>query len=365
MITFTEQPSKTIENLFNNQIFEWNAPNSIACEVQISNGTHVRQVVIDSINNNFYLDAKKPLSSLFNIDGFNDDKLPTIITWLINDSDLYREYTFDFNVKLNDGQIESEQLTKKYFKSVEQITDPLQIENTTFKILAKSKYFNYFEGLPMDISFYSDAVRTVTILNKKTGISTTKQFTIGVNRLYLSNGENINGFESQVPLIIDQINQLEFYDGLTLLETIQVYKHKECEAPYLKWFNSRGSWSYFRFSRIYQINNSHKNLDFVNNGFANLQKSKGNFKTTGKEVGSVMILKAENLNPFEQDNFLDIYTSPKVFLYTTQPNQPMTEYSFKEVSIANGTEQFVNTKNEIRSFNINVGLPNYYTQTAI
>jgi len=365
MITFTEQPNKTIENLFNNQIFEWNAPNGIACEVQISNGIHVRQVVIDGMNNNFYLDAKRPLRSLFNVDGFKDDKLPTIITWLINDSDLFREYTFDFNVKLSDGQIESEQLTKKYFKSVEQITDHLQVENTTFKVLAKAKYFNYFEGLPMDISFYSDSIRTVTILNKKTGISTTKQFTIGVNRLYLSNGENINGFESQVPLIIDSINQLEFYDGLTLLETIQVYKHKECEAPYLKWFNSSGAWSYFRFSRIYQINNSHRNLEFVNNDFANLQKSKGNFKTMGKEAGAVMILKAENLNPFEQDNFLDIYTSPKVFLYTTPPNQPMTEFSFKEVSIANGTEQFVNTKNEIRSFDVNVGLPNYYTQTAI
>jgi len=57
----------------------------------------------------------------------------------------------------------------------------------------------------MDISFYSDAIRTVTILNKKTGISTTKEFTIGVNRLYLSNGENINGFESVVPLVIGKV----------------------------------------------------------------------------------------------------------------------------------------------------------------
>jgi hypothetical protein len=365
MITFTEQPNKTIENLFNNQVFEFNVANGINCEVIISNGTNVRKLVIDGINGNFYLDAKKPVQSLFNVDNFRDDKLPTLITWLINDSDLYREYTFDFNVLLKNGTIESGQKLIKYLKSVEQLTEPLNVENITFKVLARAKYFNYFEGLPMDISFYCNETKIVTILNKKTGISTTKQFTKGVNRLYLSNGENINGFESQVPLIIDSINQLEFYDGLTLLETIQVYKHKECQAPYLKWFNEKGSWSYFRFSKIYQINTSHKNIDFINNDFANLQKSKGNFKTLGKEASSVMIIKAENLQPFEQDNFLSIFTSPKVFLYNTLPNQPMTDYSFKEVSISNGSEQIINTKNEIRSFNVNVELPNLYTQTSI
>jgi len=166
-------------------------------------------------------------------------------------------------------------------------------------------------------------------------------------------------------LVIGTINQLEFYDGLTLLETIQVYKHKECQSSYLKWFNSSGAWSYFRFSKIYQINKSHRNLDFVSNDFANLQKSRGNFKTMGKEAEAIMVLRAENLQPFEQDSFLDIYTSPKVFLYTTLPNQPMTDFSFKEVSINNGTEQFVNTKNEVRSFVVNVALPNQYTQTAI
>jgi len=217
----------------------------------------------------------------------------------------------------------------------------------------------------MDISFYCDANKTVTIRNKKTGISTNKQFTKGVNRLYLSNGENINGFESQVPLIIDSINQLEFHEGLTLLETIEVFKHKECEAPYLKWFNNSGSWSYFRFSKIYQKQTSHKNLDFVNNDFANLQKSKGNFKTMGKEANSNLILKTDNLNPLEQENFLDIYTSPKVFLYNTLPNQPMTEYSFKEVSISNGSEIVFNNKKDIRQFNVNVELPNVYTQTAL
>jgi len=72
MITFIEQPNKEIENLFNNQVFEFSTPNAMSCEVQISNGIHVRQIVIDAINDIFYLDAKRTVQSLFNIDNFAD-----------------------------------------------------------------------------------------------------------------------------------------------------------------------------------------------------------------------------------------------------------------------------------------------------
>lgn len=365
MITFTEQPHKTVENLFNNQVFEFEATNAISAEVLISNGINVRQVVIDGINGKFYLDAKKIVQSLFNIDNFADNILPTQISYLINDTSLFREYTYDFNVTLIDGSIETAQKVIKYTKAVDQLTRPKEVENSTFKVMTNSSYINYYEGLPLDISIYSDVARSVTITNKKTSISVVKSFTKGVNRLFFSTGENINGFEGVCPFLLNSINQLEFYEGLTQLATVEVFKHAECEAPYLKWFNSRGGWSYFRFSRIYQDAISHKNNDFLNSDFKNIENTVGNFKTTGKEAGQSLKLKSDTLQENEIPNFTDIYTSPKVYFYAILANQPMDAYSFKEVSIPNGNVQLKNTKVSTNNFDVTVDMPNFYTQTYL
>ena len=365
MITFTEQPHKTVENLFNNQVFEFEATDAISAEVLISNGINVRQVIIDGINGKFYLDAKKTVQSLFNIDNFADKILPTQISYLINDTSLFREFTYNFNVKLINGTIETAQKIIKYTKAVDQLTRPKEVENSTFRVMTNSNYINYYEGLPLDISIYSDITRSVTITNKKTAISVVKEFTKGVNRLFFSNGENINGFESVCPLVLNSINQLEFYEGLSQLATIEVFKHKECDAPYFKWFNSRGGWSYFRFSRIYQDLISHKNNDFLNSDFKNIEKTVGNFKTTGKEAGESIRLKSDTLQENEIPNFTDIYTSPKVYFYATLANQPMTAYSFKEVSINNGSVQLKNTKRSTNNFDVTVDMPNFYTQTYL
>lgn len=365
MIIFTEQPHKTVENLFNNQVFEFEAIDAISCEVLISNGINVRQVLIDGINGQFYLDAKKAVQSLFNIDNFADVILPTPISYLINDTSLFREYTFDFNVKLLNGTIETAQKVIKYTKAVEQLTRPKEVENTVFRMLTNSNYLNSYEGLPFDIAIYSDVARSVTILNKKTGISILKSFTKGVNRLFISHGENTLGFESSVPLVIDAINQLDFSEGVNLLGTVQIFKHSECDAPYLKWFNSRGGWSYFRFSRIFQEQMSHKNNDFLNSDFKNIENTVGNFKTTGKEAGGRLKLKSDVLQENEIANFTDIFTSPKVYFYATLANQPMTAYSFKEVSIPNGNVQLRNTKRSTNNFDVVVDMPNIYTQTYL
>ena len=466
MITFTTEPHKTIENVFNNQVYEFSATNGVSCVIVITEGINVREVVIDGINGSFYVDLKKTIQSLFNIDNFQDTKVPTPITWLINDTSLYREYTIDFYVTLANATIETAQRIQKYSKAVDQITKPVEVENTTFKVLSNSRYYNYYEGLPFDISIYSNANRTVTITNTRTGISTSKAFTIGVNRLYLSNGENTLGFENLVPLVLNKINQIEFFrilespvniaftagagtlaigtyyyrvtainangetlpstetsitlggiggvnvnwssvpdatgykiygrttgaelliatvgdvntyldDGSvtptgampianttdTLLETIEVYKHEECDAPYLKWFNAKGGYSYFRFLEIYQQPRAHSNREFLNNDFKNVEDTIGNFKTTGKDASESLILSTGTLYDYDIDNFKDLFTSPKVYFYATRPNQPMTSVSFKEVSIANGNFNFDNTKRNTEQYQVIVDLPNLYTQT--
>lgn len=364
MITFTKQPNKTLENAFNNQVFEFYAENGMSCKVLISDGTITREINIDAMSGAFYMNAKSSVLSIFNTNNFADVVVPTIISFLINDASLFRSIAYSFTVSYLNGTTENVVITKLYSKAVDNLLKPLAVENAVFRPFLNNTYINCYEGLPFDITFYSNIARSVVITNKRTGLSVTKSFTAGVNRLFFSNGENNKGFELELPLVVGVINQLEFVSG-SLLCTLEVFKHAECEAPYLKWFNSRGGWSYFRFSKVYQEGLSASNNDFLNNDFDNIETTVSNFQATGKTASNSLALDSDILQANEIDNFVDIFTSPKVFYYATGQNQPMTLYSFKEVSLNSSAIELRNSKFDTHRYDVTIELPSYNTQTYV
>ena len=370
MITFQTQPIKTIENAYNNQVYRFTGDSSktaVRCEWTIFKGSGIfRQGEITSNLNSFYFNAKSPITSLFNQNNFVDNILPEVSNFLKLDATLYDELSFLFKVIYNDGTNEEVEFDKEYLKSVESLLRPLEVENTVFKPLIENNYFNYWEGVPFDISFFSDSQRDVNIINTSTGVSSEFTFQKGVNRLFLSSGDTFTaGFENQIPLLTDQINVLDFIDVSTSnsLVTLQVKKHKFCQAPYLKWFNRKGGWSYFQFERVFQENTSFTNKEFLDNDIENLQETRSNFQTTGKESELSQRYLTPSLNLDEQENFIDIYGSPKVYYYNGVRNQPMELTNWKEVSIDNSTEETLNTKILNKSFEVNIELPNVYNQT--
>ena len=378
MIEITNRPSQVIENAYNNQVFEYEGD---------SEKIAVRSTVIVFLNpsdvagaffssqflrlnvpanlNKFYINLKKAITNLFNQNNFSDTIVPTSVDYIKTDVSLFCRIGLRIRIFYNDGSQDTLNTDQLYFKSVRNFFDfGFDTPPPSFRLLSETNYFNYYEGLPFDLAFYSDTEGEVIITNETTGVNGSFTFNRGVNRLFLSNGETYNlGFESVVPLTTDRINKLAFTNSNNeSLGTIFIKKHKECNAPYLKWFNSLGSWSYYRFEKAFQGNTNHTNRQFLNNDFDNFEDSVGNFQATGKNASRQFTLFTDTLNQDERDYFTSLFISPKIFLYDAPLNAPLTKTSFKEVSLINGTNEDINTKLASKQFNITIELPNINTQ---
>jgi len=380
MITFTKQPQLAIESAYNNQVFEFvgdenkravraivtlffNPTTSGGGDFQ-SNQTLNFEIAAN--NGTFYFNGKRGIKNLFNKDNFSDGIIPTNINFLIQDPKLFCRIGYKFEVVYNNNTRDIEQIEKSYFKSVRNFfNDQQNNQPSGLRLLSPTNYFNYFEGLPFDISFYTPTAGPVTIRNENNGIETTKSFFAGVNRLFLSNGEPYNlGFENEVPLLNNRVNTLVFENSQgQQLGIVKIKKVPSCKAPFLKWFNEFGSWNYWRFQSAYQGDVNHRNKQFLNNDFQNFEEDLGNFQATGKTAARTFDLYTDALNDDELKYFKSLFISPKIFLYSEQEFTPIGPASFKEVSLSDGTNRDVNTKIRNREFDISVELPIVNTQT--
>ena len=379
MIEITNRPSQVIENAYNNQVFEYiGDPSKIAVRSNVTvflnpsvfsgaffSSQNLRVSVPANLNK-FYVNLKKSITNLFNQNNFSDGIIPTATDFVKTDVSLFCRIGIRFTVFYNDGSEDRLSTGQLYFKSVRNFFDfGFDTPPPSFRLLSETNYFNYYEGLPFDLAFYSDNEGEVVITNEATGLSASFNFNEGVNRLFLSNGDTYNlGFESELPLVIKKVNKLSFTNSQgESLGTVFIKKHKECNAPYLKWFNSMGSWSYYRFEKAYQGTTNHANREFLNADFDNFEDSIGNFRATGKNASRQFTLFTDTLNQDERDYFTSLFISPKIFLYDAPLNAPLTKTSFKEVSLINGTNEDINTKLASKQFNISIELPNINTQT--
>lgn len=379
MITITNRPSQTIENAYNNQVFEYEGDSEkIAVRSRVSVflnpsdfagtffSTQNLRVEVPANLNKFYVNLKKAVTNLFNQNNFSDTIIPSSVDYIKTDLSLFCRIGLRIVVTYNDGSEDQLNTDQLYFKSVRNFFDfGFDTPPPNFRLLSETNYFNYYEGLPFDLAFYSNNEGEVNITNETTGISGSFEFKQGVNRLFLSNGETYNfGFESVIPLTTEKINRLSFTNtNNENLGTIFIKKHKECNAPYLKWFNSMGAWSYYRFERAFQGNTSHQNRQFLNDDFDNFGDDIGNFQATGKNASRQYSLFSDSLNQDERELFRSLFISPKIFLHDAPLNAPLTKTSFKEVSLVDGTNEDVNTKLASKQFNISIELPNINTQT--
>lgn len=379
MITITNQPQLQIESAYNNQVFEFEAD---------QNKTAVRAVArlffnptvtnnefssnktltfdIPANTGNFYFNARKGITNLFNKDNFSDGLIPSPTNFLRLDEKLFCNIGIEFEVVYNNNSRDFFRTEKKYFKSVRNFfNDKENSQPSDLRLLTATNFLNYFEGLPFDIPFYTPTAGPVTITNETNNISTTKTFQAGVNRLFISNGESYNlGFENEVPLLNDRINRIVFKNALAEeLGTIFIKKNSLCPGPFVKWFNEFGAWNYWRFERAFQGNTSHQNKQFLNSDFDNFENQIGNFEATGKTASRQYQIYSKVLNENEVDYFKSIFISPKIFLYNQEPNEPLTASGFKEVSLVNGTNQDINTKIRNREFSISLELPSINTQS--
>lgn len=366
-IVFTSENQKKPLNAYNNSIVEFGVdegtPRKAIIEVEGYNFE-----IAPSAQGEFYFNLKEIIKNLINFDQFSDDVEVRNGEFVFLDENLFYFASVKYTVQLDDGAGLSETRSYSYIKSVEQIVRKKvnEIANEHLKILApcndQTAHLTMFEGYPFDFSLWSDVNRSVTVRSRRTGMEISLELTKGVNRIFTTNGVLNYGFEQQMPLYIG-INELEIkINNVTYVTLFLKKKESEC-GVYLKWFNQNGSWSYWRFSPIFQNKLKTKTIEEINTDFKNLENSIGNFATTGKEAELNQRLGSGYIDRNELKVLDQILISPKAFLYANQELEPFEINDFKVIDVNDGTNVIESNKNDLDEYQITIRLPKIQTQT--
>ncbi|SOC79830.1 hypothetical protein SAMN06296241_1367 [Salinimicrobium sediminis] len=364
MITITNQPQNPPFNAYNNSIIEFGVDAGVPTVATISTGGHTFEI-FPNTSGVFFFDFKSIIKALINGDLFNDSLVATSAAFFFNDSKLFYELTADIEVTLEDGTSQTTQVVYPFLKSAAQVGKQ-KFNPSDLKLLTSGAtevaHLTYFEGYPFDIAIYSDISRAVTISNVRTGISSSYNFSKGVNRLFVSNGENDNGgFENDIPLHLG-VNELEFRIGTQIKFTLFLDKREAECGKLLKWLNPSGGWSYWNFMELHLDNIKTDTLERLTGNYKNISQSTGNISITGKQAEKELELMSGLVNNEERELLDTLLYSPKVYLYTNDLYQPFETLDFIEVELGSGTFS-KSSKNKLTSLQVSVILPTLNTQT--
>ncbi|TYP71492.1 hypothetical protein [Aquimarina intermedia] len=368
-IQFFKEPTGPVIPMYNNMIYEFYSDigDGVRATVKISSYTFE----ISGNKGLFHFNAKDVFNVLMNKFGFRDDIIVELPQNFVQpDFNLWNSYDINFKIFQLNGASDSLDKPCAISKAVVQLYDPTYEEAEKIRIYLPSndtlKHATFFEGYPFDVPVYSNIARTVTVTNKKTSSSILIQLAKGVNRVFISSGPNESqGFESLMPLYLGK-NELEFsFTEGSVSEKANIIIDKkpvDC-GTYLKWFNASGAWSYWKFSPVYSKKVNTKILDEINNDFSNVDKTVSPTIVTGIQTKPEMSLNSGYLNVDEQRLVSDLFTSPKVFIYTNEIHQKFFEEDFKEVQVKPGSREVFNSKLETREFQVDIMLAEQYRQT--
>lgn len=295
----------------------------------------VTQFTTDISDQEFTFNLKQAFKSLSG--GFLDSKEP--YEKITKDSTLLRTYTVDyFFVTTEPEDNYTEQVVYNAFKSVEQIGETIE-KPITDPYLLTNNNITVFKGYPFDFSIYSNSSIGLTNLNTGVfvfdgGVST------GVNRVFLSRGRLLldeldqeTEFVNRVlgdggtlvdnscviydlePILRTGYNDLQINLGAFTPKQLKVKLIDPCSGVYLKWFNEKGSWSYWLFNSIYKDRINSKVIDVYNTDFSSVEETYHASLITGKEAKNTIDLQYKGLDDYEFEQVKDILTSPRVELF--------------------------------------------------
>lgn len=364
MIVFKEQPEKLPVQAFNNSVikFETDSGTPKLSTIEVAGFTFT---IFPDASGEFYYNFREVVQVLINQNLFSDEvEIESASKFLYQDSTLY--YNLEATISIEKTDSTSESVTKSwpFIKSVNQF-DRGRYENPGLMLLhpgeASLFRLTYFEGWPFDVSVYSSEVRTVTIRSKRTGQSTNQTLQKGVNRIFISNGENDKlGFENVLPLY-NGVNELEFLDGGSLQFTLLLNKKSSECGQLIKWFNQAGGWSYWLLQPLYIQELKASTQERINTDFESLYDSVGNYSITGRSTEKAREYVSGLMDAYERNVFEEMISSPKVYYYNSGLAQRFEKTNFIEVEATGGTFKSGNKAN-LEEYKVKLEFPKYYTQ---
>lgn len=365
MITFTTEPQGKLLNAYNNSIIEFSSDSGISARAIITISGYTFTIAPNV--NSFYFNMKEVVTALINQDAFSDTiEIDLPQNYLFQDSSLILDVTVGIKVVSSSGVVDTSSKSYTFLKSVDQVDTVVYEKSDKLRFLTPSVYnksfVTYFEGLPFDITFYSDEAREVTIKNVRSSSSITINVLKGINRLFISSGQLDNkGFETKIPLYVG-VNELEFiFDNER--ETIVIKKEESDCGLYLKFFNQSGSWSYWRFHREHIETIQTSSLDRLNSDFSNLEDLVSRNYAIGKESQRMFSVSTGKVYDYQRLLLANLFASPKIYLYTANRLQPFTIADWNTVDIRDTSNQIKDTRKVKSEFIFSIQLAKDYTQT--
>lgn len=314
----------------------------------------VTQFTTNPLEQEFTFNLKQAFKSLSG--GFSDSRKP--YEKIVLDSTLLKTYTVDyFFVTTEPEDNYTEQVVYSAFKSVEQIGETIE-KPITDPYLLTNDNITVFKGYPFDFSIYSNS--SIALTNLNTGVFVFDgAVSTGVNRVFLSRGKLLldeldqeTEFVNRVlgdggtlvdnscviydlePILRTGYNDLQINLGAFTPKQLKVKLIDACSGVYLKWFNEKGSWSYWLFNSIYKDRINSKVIDVYNTDFSSVEETYHASLITGKESKNTLDLQYKGLDDYEFEQVKDILTSPRVELFIGDIND---NYA---LTVANGGEDY-------------------------
>ena len=363
MIIFSEQPSKLPLPAYNNTIIKYTIDNGTPKSSTITIGGYVFDIFPDA-KGEFYFNFREVAAVFINTNLFADTvEMESASKFMYQDPALSYILTAEIIIEDTAGATQTVTKVWPFIKSVNQF-DRGRYQDANIMLLhpGETSVFSlsYFEGWPFDISVYADQVRTLTIKSKRTGQSTIQTFRKGVNRIFISNGENdFLGFENILPLYTG-VNELEFIENGNIHFTLLLDKKPAECGQLIKWFNQAGGWSYWLLKPLYIQELKSNSRERINADFETLDNSNGNFQITGKDAEKGREYLTGLMDHEEKNVFEEMSLSPKLYYYNSEAFQRFSTSKFIEVE-ASGNYKSGNKAN-LEEFKVRIDFPKFYTQ---
>lgn len=370
MIIFTKD-LLSLNPAYNNSIIQFKSSTlTVPTKAEITTNGYTFPIV--PLNGVFTFNFKEIIKSLINKNRFEDSIIPdlTDINFIYNDETI--SFYLGITIRVFSGHL-TDVANKGYLfmRGVEQLPDYHRLSKITANVrcLLPTKnyvdyYCKYFEGYPFDFAIHGlNQYTNIKLKNITTNqVLETSTIAWGTGRYFLSDGAN-SATEMDELIQSSALNKIEFYANDVFKFNLYIQKVESDCGVYIKWLNSKGAYSYWKFDNIYKSTITPRTIDDFTGRYDNLQNLTSTSHLIGKTANQTLQVTSKYTN--EDAIYLsDLTTAPAVWIYVhNEPFQQQQPYDFIGVKISDTAFIALDTKKSKNKINLTITLPALNTIT--
>jgi hypothetical protein len=321
----------------------------------------------------FTFNFKEIIKTKINTNRFEDEIVPNLLTeeYIYPDPNIGREFNIDIQVQ---NYTTGETISKTYYfqRSVEQLPNYHRLTalpNGIRLLLPTNNYIDYsvkyFEGYPFDFTVNGIRPYNTIYFNNITTNQQTDEYlniTEEAKRVFLSDG-GTNTTNTDILVNSSTLNRIELYLNDSFKANINIMKVESQCGVYLKWLNSKGSYSYWLFDSIYKDNLTPRTIDEFAGYYDNLQNLTSTSHLIGKTANRILQINTKFDNA-DAEYLRDLAISPAVWMYAHQVPFQQVQDRFDWIGVKVSDTAFpVDRKTSKQKLNLTITLPDLQTIT--